>query len=99
MGLPVKKEEPLTMTIDKFGRVVIPQPVREALHLLPGTKLKIAQETETTVVLKVVKEEPIIELRNGWPVIRCKDPKVDIVEMIKRDREERDKKIMGFYRK
>lgn len=99
MGLPLKKEkeEPLTMTIDKFGRIVIPQQVREALHLSPGTKLEIAKETETAIVLKVVRDESVIEIRNGWPVIRCKDPAIDIVKMIKEDREERDKKLMGHY--
>lgn len=93
----IKKEEPLTMTIDKFGRVVIPQEVREVLGLVPGTTLKIDKETPDSIVLKIVREEAELVWKNGILVIRSKGPPLDfdIVESIKQDREERARKIWG----
>lgn len=100
MGLAAKKEEPLTMTVDKFGRVVIPQEVRELLHLTPGKKLVVDRETEKELVLRVVEEEPEVVDRNGWLVIRSKAPlDFDIVELIRKGREERDLKNMGLLKK
>ena len=86
------------LTVDKFGRVVIPQEVREALHLRAGQKLTVAMETNHAIVLKVVEDAGVLEWEDGIPIIRSRGPKVDfdIVEMIKKDREERDRKIMGL---
>lgn len=93
-----KQEEPLTMTIDKFGRVVIPQKVREALGLRPGTKLEVVKETDQTVLLRIVEEEAWIEWNKGVPVIRSRGPKrmIDTVEMIKQEREERARHVWGL---
>ncbi len=33
-----------TIRVDKAGRVVIPKPLREQFHLLPGDKLKLSIE-------------------------------------------------------
>lgn len=101
MNLALKKEEKqLTMTVDKFGRVVIPQEVREFFHLTPGKKLVVDRETEKELVLRVVEEEPEVVERNGWWVIRSKTPlDFDIVELIRKGREERDLKNMGLLKK
>jgi len=39
-----------TVEIDKAGRVVVPKKMREALHLVPGTRLSVRQEGERLVV-------------------------------------------------
>jgi AbrB family looped-hinge helix DNA binding protein len=36
--------------IDKAGRVVVPKKLREALHLVPGTRLSLRQEGESLVI-------------------------------------------------
>lgn len=35
-----------TVTIDKAGRIVVPKPIREALHLKPGDSLEIESDTD-----------------------------------------------------
>ena len=77
MGLPAKKEEPLTLTVDKFGRVVIPLEVREAMGLHPGTKMELSRETDTAIYLKVVEENPAVEWANGVPVIKGTGGNID----------------------
>lgn len=98
MGLALKKEVPLQITIDRFGRVVIPHEVRERLGLRPGMKLEVARQMEDAVVLKIVEEKPKIKWINGIMVFAGTGQKedVDIVELIKQDREERDRKISGL---
>ncbi len=97
MNLALKEERQLTMTVDKFGRVVIPQEVRETLGLRPGTTLQVACEDSRTLVFKVVEEEPQLEWKEGVLVLCGKGPKLDfdIVDMIKKERDERDQKIGG----
>ena len=36
------------ITIDKAGRIVIPKPLREELHIAPGDALQIESEGEPT---------------------------------------------------
>lgn len=98
MTLPLKKEVPIQITIDRFGRVVIPQEVREQLGLRPGTKLEVAHETNDSIVLKVVAPKPYLKRINGVLVIAGTGKlDFDIVEAIKKGREDRNRMIMGDY--
>lgn len=94
------QKNPLFIHIDKLGRVVIPQAVREKLRLRPGTTLALHVQTDEEIVLKVVPEEasePRVVYREGVPVITGMGKfDVDIVELIKQDREERIQKILGL---
>lgn len=98
MSIAAKKEEPLQITIDKFGRVVIPQKVREELGLSPGSKMEVALETDDKVVLKVVHPEPVIKRINGIMVMEGPKTDFDIVEHMKKQREERIKHTSGLDR-
>jgi AbrB family looped-hinge helix DNA binding protein len=55
---------PFEATIDAAGRVVIPYKVRRALHLLPGTRLRLT-ERGRAVVLEPIDEEPVLIVRDG----------------------------------
>lgn len=98
MGLAAKKkEEPLQITIDHFGRVVIPQEVRHRLGLRPGTRLEVAHETGDSIVLKAVAPKPYLKRINGVLVIAGTGKlNFDIVKAIKKDREDRIKHILGL---
>jgi AbrB family looped-hinge helix DNA binding protein len=48
----------MTLTIDKFGRILIPKPLRDRLGLEPGTALAVAVRQEHTPT-----GEAVIELR------------------------------------
>jgi AbrB family looped-hinge helix DNA binding protein len=55
---------PFETTIDGAGRIVIPQKVRRALHLLPGTRIRIT-ERGRAVMLEPIDEEPVLIVRDG----------------------------------
>ena len=100
MALRISKKpsEVMTITIDKLGRVVIPQAVRERMGIFPGMKLELQSNTEDGVVLKQVHEEPEVRREKGkFPVILGKSQAhVDVVELIKKDREDYIQHILGW---
>ncbi len=55
--------------IDRFGRVVIPKPLRDRLGLVPGTTLSI-EVSDDHLVLAVLTELPLVERRDGVLVYR-----------------------------
>ncbi|MEL7161298.1 MAG: AbrB/MazE/SpoVT family DNA-binding domain-containing protein [Bacteroidota bacterium] len=83
----------MEVTIDKFGRVLIPKKVREQLGLYPGVRLSLRTD-EPNCSLQLVAGElptPRLEWEDGLPIIRTympAPPSFDVVEFIKRGREE-----------
>jgi AbrB family looped-hinge helix DNA binding protein len=55
-------------TIDPAGRVVIPKPVRDALRLLPNTRLRVTEQGRR-IVLEPVEEESVTIERDGMTLI------------------------------
>jgi AbrB family looped-hinge helix DNA binding protein len=78
-------------TVDKFGRIVIPKRLREDLGLRPGTKLEIESVGED-VLLKPVHEEPHVVDKEGVLVFTG-SASGNLLEAIKRQRQERTEKI------
>ena len=58
----------VTLEVDKFGRVLLPKKLREALHLRPGEKLKAHLEGD---LLTVTPEPRAATLRehNGFLLV------------------------------
>jgi AbrB family looped-hinge helix DNA binding protein len=54
----------LQVTVDRFGRVVIPKAIRNDLGLSSGSVLAI-EETEKGILLRVVGDEPNVIDKNG----------------------------------
>ena len=83
-----------TVEIDKAGRIVVPKKMREALHLSPGTRLKV-QQTGDVLVLEPDYPDAELVMRDGMWVMRGGQPSsVDIPELIRQTYEERHKRIM-----
>jgi AbrB family looped-hinge helix DNA binding protein len=55
-------------TIDAAGRVIIPKPVRDALHLHGGTRLRIVPSYRS-IVIEPIEEEPVLVVRDGMTLI------------------------------
>jgi len=93
----------ITVEIDKAGRVVIPKKLREALHLTPGTKIKVAR-TGQTLLLDADFPQATVVIENGIPLILPaggKDaPKRDLAFFNDLHNEilaERDRRNSGLY--
>jgi len=84
------------LTIDKAGRVVIPKPLREELHLEPGDTLEMESAGEQITLRPVRgtgplrKEHGVWVFHTGQPL-----PASATDEMLQQIREERDLANLG----
>ena len=84
------------LVMDKAGRVVIPKPLREELHLEPGDALELESGGEQITLRPVrgagplTKEQGVWVFRTGKPM-----PASATDEMLERIRKERDFANLG----
>jgi AbrB family looped-hinge helix DNA binding protein len=81
--------------IDKAGRLVVPKKMRDALHLVPGTRLTLIQKGNAIVVQTEAK--PLGLYRKNGILVYDSGQSVppESVDWLKADREERMDKIEG----
>lgn len=97
--MPRRRKPVDTTTLDKFGRVLLPKPLRDRVGLRPGDSLHV-EVREGSVVLEPVRVKPGIVYRNGWPVLTGYEVEegFDWKGLIRRDRDARIRKIAGWSR-
>lgn len=54
----------MQLSIDKFGRIVIPKTIRADLHLTAGSALTV-EEREDCIILRPAQEEPVVSRKQG----------------------------------
>lgn len=91
----------MEVTLDKFGRIVIPKPVRDALGLDAGSKLHLetrARDEGREISLRPEKYEPLLKKKGNVVVFtgELNDRNLDIVEFIKEQREQRVRHLAGM---
>jgi len=79
--------------VDKFGRIVIPKRIRDALGLVPGTAVRVREEG-AEIVLSVISDEPEVDHVHGVLVYRG-EPAGDVEEAAARGRAERLHRLMS----
>ena len=79
------------MTIDSAGRVVLPKPWRDELHLEPGDVLELESTGERILLRPVRSGAPLIKEQVFW-VFRTGQPMAvgDADDLLREIREERD---------
>ena len=82
--------------IDRFGRVVLPKPIRERMALAPGTEFEVEEHADA-IVLKPISAQAKLVKKGPWLVVESEEalPPAAITETLRRVRHERDKKIRG----
>jgi AbrB family looped-hinge helix DNA binding protein len=81
--------------IDKAGRLVVPKKLRDALHLVPGTRLSIRQEGDALVIQPESKPRGLYMKRGTLVYDAGPGPATDAVEEVARTREARMKAILS----
>jgi len=84
------------LTLDKAGRIVLPKPLRDALHLGPGDSLELEFAGEEITLRPVRGTAPLTKERGVW-VFRVGQPLTAEVtdETLRRIRDERDRESLG----
>ena len=84
------------ITIDKAGRVVIPKPLRQELHLEPGDALELESAGEEITLRPVRGTGPLSKEHGVW-VFRTGQPlsAATTDEVVRRIREEHDLANLG----
>jgi AbrB family looped-hinge helix DNA binding protein len=81
--------------IDKAGRVVVPKKLREALHLVPGTRLSLRLEGERIVVEPESKPRGLYMKKGTLVYDAGPGPATDAVEEVANAREARMHAILS----
>ncbi|HEY1947532.1 MAG TPA: AbrB/MazE/SpoVT family DNA-binding domain-containing protein [Bryobacteraceae bacterium] len=84
------------LTIDKAGRVVIPKPLREELHLEPGDSVEM-ESAEDQITLRPVRGTGPLSQEHGVWVFHSGQPLSASVtdEILEQIRRERDLENLG----
>jgi AbrB family looped-hinge helix DNA binding protein len=84
------------LTIDKAGRIVIPKPLRESLHLEPGDDLELESAGEEITLRPVRGTGPLTQEHGVW-VFHTGQPIAASAteEMLRQIREDRDQANLG----
>jgi AbrB family looped-hinge helix DNA binding protein len=84
------------LIIDKAGRVVIPKPLRDELHLEPGDSLEMESAGEQITLRLVRGTGPLTKEQGVW-VFHSGEPLLASAtdEMLQKIREERDLANLG----
>lgn len=84
------------LTIDKAGRVVIPKPLRDELHLEPGDALEMESAGEQITLRPARGTGPLTKERGVWVFYTGQPlPASATDEMLEQIREERDLANLG----
>ena len=79
------------LVLDKAGRIVIPKPLRDELHLAPGDSIEIESTGEqitlrpVRVTSPLTKEQGVWVFRSGVPLTESATD--DMLEVIRRERD------------
>lgn len=83
-----------TVEIDKAGRIVVPKKLRDELHLVPGTRLKIGRSGDRLVFEPDSPDSKLI-LKDGMLVVSGGPAEeIDIPALIQQGRDERMRRIL-----
>lgn len=85
----------MELTIDKFGRVVIPKKLREHLGVGPSLKVEV-KETPDGILLKPVRRGSGLMMKDGVLIFRggCDESHVNWDTLVEDDREARIRELI-----
>tara|TARA_R100000789_G_C2950898_1_gene134963 strand:+ start:305 stop:568 length:264 start_codon:yes stop_codon:yes gene_type:complete len=86
----------MTTKIDKFGRILIPKPIRQRLGLLPGSPVSLVEGDGGKVEITAERSEPMVARRGRLLVYTGPLGDVDPVTAVREIQEERADRHAGL---
>lgn len=88
---------PVSVSLDKAGRVVIPKPLRDKLQLEAGDTLEVEAEGDS-LTLRPKRSEADVRKKRGVWVFRTGEQisAAETEEALRRTREERERPLKGL---
>jgi AbrB family looped-hinge helix DNA binding protein len=86
----------MVITIDKAGRIVLPKPIRDELHLEPGDTLEVETSGDKITLRPSQPSGQLIKKHGMW-VFHSDEPLTQeiVEETARKIRKERDDQIWG----
>ena len=88
----------MDVTLDNFGRIVIPKKIRDRLGIQPGSKLRLDVEEgddRERLALEPLRDKPILQ-RRGRLLVHTGELVGDVEDAVQRDRDERIRTLTGL---
>ncbi|MEI8122927.1 MAG: AbrB/MazE/SpoVT family DNA-binding domain-containing protein [bacterium] len=82
------------LSIDKAGRVILPQAVRRQFHLLAGDHLELKIMSDGIFLKTQARQANLVEL-NGL-LVHEGEPSGDLVQAVELSRSGRDSEVLGW---
>jgi len=84
------------VTLDKAGRIVLPKPLRDEMHLSPGDKLDLSVEGEQVMLRPRRSSSPLQKKQGVWVFSTGKPMNSDeTAETLRKIRQQRDSHNAG----
>lgn len=82
--------------IDKAGRIVVPKKMRDALHLVPGTRLTLKQNEDGILIAPEATGKRGLYFEDGMPVYYTgQNLAAEAFRWVEMARDERAEQVMG----
>lgn len=86
---------PMSITIDRAGRLVIPKKIRDEMNLVPGSELEIDTTGDEIRLRLPVPKSRLVE-KNGFLVFSAGgESNIDIADFINKEREKEALRACG----
>ncbi len=80
----------MEITVDRFGRIVLPKQLRDDLGLEPGSVVRAEERGKTIVLVPAGNDSPLRE--EGGVLVFAASPAGDVVGAVRQERSRRDRK-------
>ena len=84
----------MTAILDKYGRILLPKKLRQALGLTENIKLSLRREGNQ-IIIEPLKEETLFQEKDGFLVFTGQLPDEE-KDWVAEDREARDRYLLGL---
>jgi AbrB family looped-hinge helix DNA binding protein len=86
---------PTILNMDKAGRLILPKPVRDQLHLAPGDALELEIEGDRVLLSPVRTPAGLHKEMGIWVYRSGKPADQSVVDLIEAERDERFRETLG----